>query len=554
MSELNQGTQTAASRYHSLEKDRQIFLMRAREVSTLTLPMLFPPEGHSAATRYPTPYQSLGARGINNIASKLLLALLPPEMSFFRLRPSPKVEAELDAADAQNADPTSADDTSNADKLDAALSTIEQDVIAEIESRSTRIHLFEGIKQLAVGGNTLLYLPKDGIRVYSLEQYVVQRDPSGNLLEVVVKECVAPNVLPNSVREAVLTKLAAEDKEKGDGNEDKSHGDERTVELFTWVQRGKRNWTICQEVKGIQIPESRGTYPIKNCPWLALRWTRISNESYGRGLGEEYLGDLASMEGLSKALVEAAVVAAKCLFLVKPNGTTRPEALNNKPNGSIVEGDPEEIGTMKLDKNADLTFASNLLKEVEQRLSYAFLLNSAIQRNGERVTAEEIRYMANELETSLGGVYSLLAAELQLPLAQVVMAQMQKTGELPPLPEGTVKPSVVTGMDALGRAHELERLDQFTNVPQEMQQVVQTYIVGSDYLSRRAAALGIKSKGLIRTERQIQAAQQAQQQQESINKLGGPAMQAGAKLMQQNMQNQQQQAPDQQDTAPAPQQ
>jgi hypothetical protein len=131
-------------------------------------------------------------------------------------------------------------------------------------------------------------------------------------------------------------------------------------------------------------------------------------------------------------------------------------------------------------------------------------------------------------------------------MAQVVMKQMQKAGDLPPLPEGTVKPSVVTGMDALGRAHELERLDQFTNVPQEMQQVVTTYLVGSDYLNRRASALGIKAKGLIRTEKQIQAQQQAAQQQAMAQKLGGPAIQAGAKLMQQGMQNQQQQqAPDQ---------
>ncbi|UZT50437.1 head-to-tail connector protein [Enterobacter phage 04_vB_Eclo_IJM] len=31
---------------------------------------------------------------------------------------------------------------------------------------------------------------------------------------------------------------------------------------------------------------------------------------------------------------------------------------------------------------------------IEQRLGWAFLLNSAVQRNAERVTAEEIRYVA----------------------------------------------------------------------------------------------------------------------------------------------------------------
>lgn len=48
------------------------------------------------------------------------------------------------------------------------------------------------------------------------------------------------------------------------------------------------------------------------------------------------------------------------------------------------------------------------------------LLNSAVQRNGERVTAEEIRYVAGELEDTLGGVYSLLSQELQLSLIRRV--------------------------------------------------------------------------------------------------------------------------------------
>ncbi|WP_416142518.1 portal protein [Escherichia coli] len=47
--------------------------------------------------------------------------------------------------------------------------------------------------------------------------------------------------------------------------------------------------------------------------------------------------------------------------------------------------------------------------------------NSAVQRTGERVTAEEIRYVASELEDTLGGVYSILSQELQLPLVRVLL-------------------------------------------------------------------------------------------------------------------------------------
>ena len=42
-------------------------------------------KGSNSATNYPTPYQSVGSRGVMNLASKLMLALFPPQAPFFRL-------------------------------------------------------------------------------------------------------------------------------------------------------------------------------------------------------------------------------------------------------------------------------------------------------------------------------------------------------------------------------------------------------------------------------------------------------------------------------------
>src|SRR6056300_1989178 len=77
--------ETAQGLYHSLENQRWSFLDRGRTSSELTIPYIMPPDGHNYATKYYTPYQGVGARGVNNLASKLLLALLPPNAPFFRL-------------------------------------------------------------------------------------------------------------------------------------------------------------------------------------------------------------------------------------------------------------------------------------------------------------------------------------------------------------------------------------------------------------------------------------------------------------------------------------
>ena len=41
------------------------------------------------------PYQSVGSRGVNNLASKLLLLLFPPNSPFFRLSVDSETKKEL---------------------------------------------------------------------------------------------------------------------------------------------------------------------------------------------------------------------------------------------------------------------------------------------------------------------------------------------------------------------------------------------------------------------------------------------------------------------------
>ena len=66
------------AQYQKLEINREPYLARARDCSSLTIPTLFPVISANEATEYETPYSSVGARGVMNLASKLMLALFPP--------------------------------------------------------------------------------------------------------------------------------------------------------------------------------------------------------------------------------------------------------------------------------------------------------------------------------------------------------------------------------------------------------------------------------------------------------------------------------------------
>lgn len=493
----NEGNGYVAKRYSQLLSERDSFLQRARDASELTVPYLMPPEGHSGSTVYNTPFQGIGARGVNNLASKLLLTLLPPNSPFFRL-----MIDDFDLAQLGDA---------GRGAVEEALSRIERAALQEIEATAVRVPVFEALKQLIVTGNALVYLPKkDGMKVFRLDRYVVQRDAMGNVLEIITKESVAPEMLPQEVQDLLK------------GNEEEGYKSEdavfRNLDLFTYVCRKGKKWEIYQEVKGIEVPNSRGSYPIDKCPFIPLRFSRIDGEAYGRGFVEEYLGDLKSLESLTQAIVEGSAASAKVLFLVRPNGTTKARALAESPNGAIVNGDANDVTTLQVQKGSDFGVALQSVQAITERLSFAFLLNSSVQRQAERVTAEEVRYMAQELESALGGVYSILSQEFQMPLINLLLHRMEQSGKMPKMPKDSIKPTIVTGLEALGRGQDLNKLAQFLQYLQPLgAELIQKELNVGDYIDRLGASLGIDTQGLIKSEEEkqaeMQAMQQAQQQQ-----------------------------------------
>ena len=279
------------SQYIALESERYPFLDRARQASKLTLPYVMPEDGHNSHSRLETPFQGIGARGVNNLASKLLLALLAPNAPFFRLNfDEPKLRQEGATQEIIS-------------EMEIALQRVEESVMEEISKQSYRVGVHELLKHLIVAGNALCYIPEEGgMRVFHLDRYVMQRDPMGNPFKIITKETLDYNTLPENVKEAAGYL---------DGE---TLG--RNCDLFTCVKLQGNKWTVTQEVKGTLVEGSEGTYNKDKLPYIPLRFTKIDGEDYGRGYVEEYLGDLISLETLTQAIVEGSAAAARCCFLL----------------------------------------------------------------------------------------------------------------------------------------------------------------------------------------------------------------------------------------------
>ena len=267
---------------------------------------------------------------------------------------------------------------------------------------------------------------------------------------------------------------------------------------------------------------------------------RVDGEDYGRGYVEQYFGDLQSLEGLTKAIVEGAAASSKVLFLVNPNGTTRARTLAESPNGAIREGSAADVSVLQTQKSNDFSVAQTAMQQIQERISYAFLLTESTIRNADRVTAEEGRLVTQSIERQLGGIYSVLSQEFQLPLVNRVMDRMEKTKKLPKIPRDKITPAIVTGIEALGRGNDLNRLDIYlTGIAQVLgPEVLAQYVNIQEYMSRRASALGIDTDGLVRSQEEIDAMMQQQQMAQMANSLGPQAINSVGQLAGKQMENQ----------------
>ena len=102
--EIEQEYGSSVSRYERLKTKRSHLEPTWRDCSQLTLPYVFPEEQNNGTELFDAPYNSIGPASVNNLASKLLMALLPASGNFFRLLPTEDVVSKMEPADVQELD------------------------------------------------------------------------------------------------------------------------------------------------------------------------------------------------------------------------------------------------------------------------------------------------------------------------------------------------------------------------------------------------------------------------------------------------------------------
>ncbi len=483
----------AEARFKKLDNDRNSVMDRGRSCAKLTIPSVLPEGGHSESQALVTPFQALGSRLVNNLASKLMLSLFPPNLSFFRLITTATIKEAIKNTGKPEI----------IDEVEKQYMLIEQEMLRTVERQALRVPIFDSIKSLIITGNSLLYKTDEGLKNYKLQDYVIVRDYFGNPMEIISKEGLNKNTLSQDIIEA----LPNDTKEEGGSND--------IINLYTRCILNNGVWYEWQEIGPTYVEGSEVSYKNRDeLPFIPLRWTAINGENYGRGHVEQYIGDFRSLEALYQILIETSEVSSRVIFGRRPGAVLELTDLQKASNGDVIEGDLEQdVSILRVNKGGDLQIPLNMIQDLTRRLEQAFLSANSATRQSERTTATEVRYMANDLEQSLGGLYSILSLELQKPLAY----QLLKSSKV----DVNINYSdivIVTGVDALGRNVELDKIIQFTQIIQGMgsPEMILPKLKIDGFIRMVGNAIALDVTNLIKTDEEIKSELETQQQQQLL--------------------------------------
>lgn len=454
-------------RWETLHNAKGDLLIRSEQYSAWTVPSVFPEEFQGTRnTELMLSNDSLGARGLNSMANKVVSTLFRLQGSFFRLHLDEEQREQLEAL---SKDSKRADVGQALSQIDRVFNSAERKAMDRLATVQFRDKAVDTAKLLLVTGNALQYTPENGpTQVYSIRDYSLVRDLSGTVIEIVTRDTKAFETFSDEVKAQLrFTRQYARE-----GYEDRT-----PVVIFTRIRLeddGKYHVTQAADLVDLDLGEHSVSYPAKILPWLPLTWNLRRGEDYGTGLVEDYSGAFHSIEVLTQSLLNVAGIMGDIKFFVNPASLVDVEELNRSPSGSYHSGKEGDVTTPQMNKHNDAQFIQAMIDRYSNQISQAFMLNTGMVRDAERVTAEEIRMIAQELENAHGGVYSRLAHQWQQPLAYILLDRIGFDGS-----QWGVEPQIVTGMDNLSRAGEMDNLKLWISdlaaleaIPEDIRRVI----------------------------------------------------------------------------------
>jgi len=518
---FNDPDTTIAERFNDLDSQRRGHLDRGRINAQLTIPRLLPPEDWSEEISLPNPYSSVASKGVTNLASRMLAALIPlNDMPFFGFSMKDGVDAPPEAQ--------------------LLLDTLSHQVYNRVASKNIRDSFFQALQSLIVVGDVCVKLMDDmTFRTIRLDHYAVVRDVVGEVIELVHLEFVPEEeVIP-----------AYSDQTYGAGMWERPGF--RTI-YCRYVLLEDDTWHAEKEDDEGSVIET-GSYEV--FPYAVLRWSSVTSENYGRSKVEEIFGDIQTLETYTQSMIDSMAAASTFFMGVSPTGVTELTDLASAQNGEWIAARQEDTYVISPAQSMtpQIQNMQSAVATMRQAVSEAFLMQGGTTRQAERVTATEVRMQGQELENVLGGAFSAIARDLLEPMLKRAIYVMVNEEDLDPelekefFEDGRISMNIITGLQALNQDSQLQKLMQMGEMMRNLPPEAAQHFNWEEYGKALISNLGFDARHWVKSSEELaqekQQMMEAQQQVDTQGAIqqgiaqgaGGAAAQMAPQVMEQIM-------------------
>jgi len=488
--------------WSEMELEKGDLVERSRAYARWTIPAVLPADNTEKEEQQKSSVM-IGARLVNHLSNRLIDVLFPISRPFFTVALTPEALLEIKKEHGED------NIAKVQDFVRDSTSSLEKVAMRKLRLTEYRPTAIMAAKNLIISGNALLRRMPSGKRIlYGIDRFGIRRDLEGNEFEVILHDKKKLSTFDSSLQ--ILIK-------ENQRREAKVTGDEDDVILLTrYIKLEDGRWEISQEADGTPLGNNK-VLSADDYDLLPLTWSLASGEHYGRGLVEDHAATFHELDVMTAAATDLMAIICDIKFLVKTGSSLAMQIgeLNRAPRGQYFPGNEGDISVPEVAKRGELEVIMAAINKWENDLSQAFLLSSV--RDAERVTAEEIRLIASELESSYGGLYSQLAMSWQQKEADYAIAQIDFDKELDSNIE-IFEVLVTTGLESLSREGQLDNLrlaladlQMLQNIPDEIRAAINPMRFSSYIFTNRS----VDWKQLLNTPEEMEV-----QRQQALEEAG----------------------------------
>lgn len=458
------------------EADRRLVMMRMdrlswretwREITHYILPtrgryFAVPNQGSRGRVKGPQIVDPTGTVALGNLSAFLMAGITSPARDWFRLSTS---------NDQLNDDP----------QVKAWLSEVKrrlQRVYATGNFYSAMSQLYEELAGFGTGAVIILQDYEDVVRFYPLTagEYYVAQNARGEV-DTLFREYIQ-NVAQ------IVERFGLENCSQTIKNLWESRNLTQEVPIVHAIMpnasriRGAFGWRGAPYI-GVYYEYGNTDHPAlliesySRKPFIAPRWSAISNDAYGHGPAEQALPDVKSLQVAQLRLMEAIDKFARppmmadasiqqSIVNLTPSGLNFIPGLNQVGNGGGLRPIYQTTPNIEPLQERVNEFKQQIQKTLKNDL---ILMVSQNMETTQPVTAAEINVRQQEKLLALGPVLERFHNEALDPIINTTIEIMERGGLLPPRPDslrgGNLKISYVSVLAQAQRATETTGIEQF---------------------------------------------------------------------------------------------